>query len=122
VWSKGTARRPLAFVLGLTGKPAQALKLIQAAVDEGGPHPALLDTRAVVYLAGRQADLPINDQQQMMAQAPPGSRYFHLAQAHLLLKDRRAARAAYRRVAALGLQEDSLHALERAAFRKLIAQ
>jgi tetratricopeptide (TPR) repeat protein len=112
----------LALVLALQGKHAEALKLIQTALDEAGPEPALLDTRAVIYNVGGRADLAVKDLQQAVAQAPSGSRYFHLAQAHMLLKDRRAAHAAYRRATDLGLQEDSLHPLEWAAHRQLAEQ
>src|SRR5262249_52284746 len=59
------AQNNLAFLLalkapGATGS-AEALKLIQAAIDEAGPHPELLDTRAVVHLAVGKADLAFKD-------------------------------------------------------------
>jgi len=61
----------LAFLLALEGDShEEALKLIQAAIDEAGPHPALLDTRGVVHLTGGNADLAIKDLLQVVAQAP----------------------------------------------------
>ena len=47
----------LAYLLALNGgSQAEALALIQRAIDQAGPDPEMLDTRALVYLKGGQAD------------------------------------------------------------------
>ena len=75
--------------------------------------------RAVVHLAAGNADLAVRDLRQAAAQAPSAVTYYHLAQAHLLAKDRTAAHTAYRRAVQLGLKEVDLHPLERPPWRKL---
>jgi tetratricopeptide (TPR) repeat protein len=111
----------LAFLLAVKeGRHAEALNLIQAAIEEVGPYPELLDTRAMVHLTGSRADLAVRDLHQAIAQATAPAKYhFHLAQAHNLAGDEREAREAYRKAVAFGVKEPDLHPLERPAWRRL---
>jgi predicted Zn-dependent protease len=111
----------LAFLLAVKeGQHDEALALIGTALDEVGPNPEYLDTRALVYLVGNRPDLAIKDLRQAIAQTrAPAKYFFHLAQAHDLAKDDRAAREAYRRAVVLGLKGAHLHPLERPAWLQL---
>ena len=101
---------------------AAALPLIHEAIAIAGPVDELLDTRATVYLQNRQADLAVKDLEHALAQAPTPTRYFHLAQARQMVKDRAAAAVAMRKALDMGLQAAQLHPLERASFEQLVAE
>jgi tetratricopeptide (TPR) repeat protein len=110
----------LGYLLALKGvRRAEALELIQAAIDEAGPHPEFLDTRAVIYLKMGRADRAVADLRQAVAEGPTAAKYLHLAQAHLLAGDRPAARAAYREAQERHLKEADLHPLERGSLRQV---
>jgi predicted Zn-dependent protease len=110
----------LAYSLTLRkGRQAEALGLINTAIDWAGPAAALLDTRALVYLQCKQVALATNDLLAAVAQEPTATMYFHLAQAHQLAGDRPAAAHALRRASALGLTAKRLPLLERPAFTLL---
>src|SRR5262245_15036373 len=102
-------------------KPAEALTHAQRAVDIAGPHPELLDTRALVLLKAGKALLAVDDLNQAIAQAPTPAMYLHLAQAQHLAKNAQAAATAYRRATNAGLAPDSLHPLERTTLQQLAA-
>jgi tetratricopeptide (TPR) repeat protein len=110
----------LAYLLALKeGKTAEALELIQSALDRAGPASELLDTRALVYLSSNQADLAARDLEQAVLQSPSPSTYFHLARAYHQAKNRRAAREAFAKANDLGLKAGDLQALERPALEQL---
>jgi tetratricopeptide (TPR) repeat protein len=110
----------LAFLLAVRGdKGGEAPRLIQEAIAEAGPQAELLDTRAVVYLAGGAAAQALGDLQEAVAQAPSPAKYFHLARAHQLAGDGHAAQQAYRRATELDLKETDMHPLEREGLRQL---
>jgi tetratricopeptide (TPR) repeat protein len=113
----------LAWLLAVhQGKTGEALGLIGKAIEMEGPAPYLLDTRGVIYLLSGTADLAVKDLQQAVTEAPTASRYFHLAQAHARARDVRAARRDLQRAQTLGLSPDHLHALERSAYERLLAE
>jgi tetratricopeptide (TPR) repeat protein len=110
----------LAWLLALKdGKTAEALELVKRAMEQVGPEPGLLDTRAVVYLKMGQGDQAVKDLEAALADREMPSAYFHLAQAHQLAGNRFAAAVAWRKAAALGLTADGLDPLERAAYDQL---
>jgi tetratricopeptide (TPR) repeat protein len=110
----------LAYLLALKeGNTAEALQLVNAAIDTAGPFPTLLDTRAVVHLKANQADQAVKDLEQALALAPEPAFHFHLAQARLMARDRRGAARALEKAAQAGLKADDLHPLEQAAYREL---
>ena len=115
-----TALNNLSWLLAFQlSKNAEALKLVKSAIEIGGPHAGLLDTRGVIHLtAGRAADA-LKDLEDAVAETPSPSHYFHLAQAHYLAKNNREALAAWTAADELGLTEQSLHRLERDAYHKL---
>lgn len=117
------ARNELALLLALQGRDAaEALELINGAIETVGPLPHLLDTRATVYLALGRPRVAITDARAAIDDTPTPVRHFHLAQALLAEKDNEAARAAFRRGVTAGLHEGSLHPLERSGYKQMQAQ
>jgi tetratricopeptide (TPR) repeat protein len=112
----------LAWLLALKeGKGIDALAMVNRGIELVGPSPELLDTRGVIYLTlGRPAEA-IKDLQDCIEQAPSALRYFHLAQAQQLAKNRAAASDAMGKAEKSGLQSRQLHPLEREAYKNLKA-
>jgi tetratricopeptide (TPR) repeat protein len=111
----------LAWLVALRGgKTDEALALINEALNLAGPASALLDTRAVVQLARGKAAAAIDDCRVAIQETPSAIRYFHLARAQLMAKDRRAAAASFKEAQALNLTRESVHPLEQAAYDRLI--
>lgn len=97
-----------------------ALEMIQKAIAMAGPAPALLDTRAVVYLAMGKDEPAAEDLEAAIASVPMAAMYFHLAQARLGLNDPRAATEALRQAQGMGLRAEDLEPLERPAYQALV--
>jgi tetratricopeptide (TPR) repeat protein len=113
----------LAYLLALReNKAAEALKLINQAIDLAGPNAELLDSRALIYLHAGQIGPALRDIQQAIVQVPIPSKTlnFRLAQVHFADKNRAAAVAAMSKAKELGLQVSDLALSERAAFTKLV--
>jgi tetratricopeptide (TPR) repeat protein len=110
----------LAWLLAQNGKATEALEVINAAVELGGPRPQLLDTRATVYLALKRGDLAIADIEAANADGPTPTRYFHLAQAHRLSNNTKEAAAQLLKATKSGLKKEHLHPVERAAYEQLV--
>jgi tetratricopeptide (TPR) repeat protein len=111
----------LAWLLALRGhKGAEALPLIQRAIDLYGPRPDLLDTRALVYLALERPDKARADLKASIADTPTANRYLHLARVCQMAGDAEGASAAVREARALGLTRARLHPVELAACAKLL--
>lgn len=108
-----------AYIMALTGHPAEGLEMIENAIALAGPVPALLDTRAVVRLQQDRAASAVSDLQQAIVQTQSASFYFHLAQAQVKAKNLRVGRAAWEKANALGLTSADLHPLEQASFIRI---
>jgi tetratricopeptide (TPR) repeat protein len=115
------AMNNLAWLLAQhTGKAAEALQLINRAIDIAGPRGELLDTRASVYIALNQPDKAVKDLETALADNPVPTRYFHLAQAQRLANNAAQAVEALQKATSAGLtRPEQLHPVERAAFLKL---
>jgi tetratricopeptide (TPR) repeat protein len=117
------ARNELALLLALQRRDAvEALELINGAIEKAGPLPALLDTRATVYLAQGRPAAAASDLREAIEDSPTPVRHFHLAQALLAEKDNAGARTAFRQGTAVGLHEGSVHPLERSSYKQLQAE
>ncbi|HYT87192.1 MAG TPA: tetratricopeptide repeat protein [Gemmataceae bacterium] len=117
-----TAMNNLAWLLAFQpSKGAEALELIQQALDIVGPVPAALDTRAVIYLALGRKDQAVKDLEEVVAASPTAAHYFHLAQAWHAAGKRDRALNALLEAEGRGLAESVLHPLERDAYRRLLA-
>lgn len=110
----------LAWLLAFQdGKQGEALELIERALRQTGPQAAMLDTRAVIYLAQNRSDMAIRDLENALGLAPEASMYYHLARARLMSNQREAAQLAWRDGERLGLKLGSLDPLERPSFDKI---
>jgi len=110
----------LAFLLAAAGDSQQSLSLAQEAINELGPVPDLLDTRAVAYMAGKQPDKAIADLELAIAGDSAAIRHFHMALAQLMKGDEDAAARAMQQARELGLDEQTMSESERAKLEKLL--
>jgi tetratricopeptide (TPR) repeat protein len=121
--SNATVLNNLAWLRVLRENRAEeALELVKHALTVVGPQPQLTDTRAVILIALGQSGPAIKDLEEVVAEMPSASTYFHLAQAYQLAKQSREAAAAWKKAVARGLTVDTLHPLERPAFETLQSQ
>ncbi|MGO9923929.1 MAG: tetratricopeptide repeat protein, partial [Isosphaeraceae bacterium] len=101
-------------------RTAEALGLINRAIAVHGPHPTLLDTRAVVRIRAGQSEQAIDDLRKARDQNPRNVNYaLHLAWAHQAVGKMDEARGFFRRAVELGFQADQADALERSFIEKL---
>jgi predicted Zn-dependent protease len=84
---------------------AEALNLVNRAMNLVGREPSLLDTRGVIFLALGQHSNALNDLQEAAREKPTASVIFHLARAYLALQNRVQARAELHRAQNTALQE-----------------
>lgn len=128
LYRRALARQPrdsqalnnLAWLLGVKdNQGAEAMSLVDRALGITGPHPAVLDTRAAVYLSLGQADRAIADLREVVVEVPTAASYFHLACAYRQANDP-AAHEALEKAIALGLKPDNLHPLVRQRCRGLL--
>jgi tetratricopeptide (TPR) repeat protein len=113
----------LAWLLALQqNAAAEALDLMNHAIDVLGPEAQLLDTRGVVYLALGQSGPALADLRAAIALAPTAGAFLHRARAYLLEKDLPAARKALQMARSAGLAPEALHPLERPAYQQLCAE
>jgi tetratricopeptide (TPR) repeat protein len=113
----------LAWLLVKNGDgAAEALPLIDAAVNGLGRRPDLLDTRAVVYLKLGRFDEAQADLREATADKPTPTRLFHLAQAFHQAKERDAAARVLGEALKLGLQTAALHPVEQSDCKQLLEE
>jgi predicted Zn-dependent protease len=118
-----TALNNLAWLLAQKADgAAEALELIDRAIEVNGPAPGLLDTRATVNLARNQPDAAIRDLEEANLESPGAPRLFQLARAHLKARDRTAAAKAFTEAKRLGFDPQQLHPLQQDAARRLASE
>ena len=114
------AMNNLAVLLALRhDKLDEAMTLINKAVEIAGPVGAMLDSRAIVYLALGDAEKSLADMTDALADAETPVRLFHQAQACQLAGQTDAAITAMGKALQKGLTKEKLHPLEIPAFDKL---
>jgi tetratricopeptide (TPR) repeat protein len=99
----------------------EALALANRALEVVGAHPAVLETRAVVYLALGRHGPALADLEDALALKRSPSALMHLARAHQLAGDRSQAIAAWKKAQEAGLKRDHLHPLEQPLYQELAA-
>jgi tetratricopeptide (TPR) repeat protein len=109
------------LVIFRRGNSAEALPLVEKAIEIVGPLPFLLDSRATVYLSMQDADSAAQDLQQAIEDDPTPEKYFHLTQAQLALKNAPAAKSAYEKAVEANLHVGALHPLEAPAYAEVSA-
>jgi Flp pilus assembly protein TadD len=101
----------------------EALSLIDRALSLAGPVPALLDSRASVYLAMGKPELARVDLEQAVSEEPRPNRQFHLALAYWRLGQQPAANKVLEEALMNGkLKAEKLPPLERADYDRLMAE
>jgi cellulose synthase operon protein C len=116
----GVACNNLAWLIVLlkAGKGTEALDLINNAIRVKGPLPEYLDTRGMAYLTVGNGPRAIADLQKALEGAPNGPKYFHLAQAYLLINEMDKARKSLEAGKTRGLPR-GLHPLEVAIYNQV---
>ena len=102
----------LAYHLAETPSAGEARRLIDAAIEELGPLPDLLDTRGLVKLAEGDSRGAAEDLREAVLQ-PSAMKLLHLAAAELAAGDEAAARAALERSRSSGLDNFRLPTSDR---------
>ena len=115
------ALNSLAWQLALReNNSAEALELVDRAIDIAGPNPTLLDTRAVVLMQLSQGDKALDALREAVRSQPDRpTYYFHLARAYQMTNATTEAREALKRSRELGLNEQTIDPLERGTYHKL---
>lgn len=107
----------LAFLISSKeGKHDEALQLLARARQITGPVPVLLDTEALVLLNKKDLNGARQLLETVVAEAPSGSAFFHLAQVELAAGRKLEARRAWQQAEELKVKAADLHPLERTAF------
>jgi tetratricopeptide (TPR) repeat protein len=100
----------------------EALTLANRALEVLGPHPIVLETRAVAYLALGRPGPALDDLEEALARAPSPACWLYLARAHGLAGDRARAAAAWKKAQEAGLKPAHLHPLEQPHYQELAAR
>jgi tetratricopeptide (TPR) repeat protein len=108
----------LAFHLATPSTAAEARTLIDAAIGTLGPHPDLLDTRALIHLAAGEDKKAMADLEQAVLQ-PSDVKFLHLAYAQFRVGDTAAARTSLAAGRKKGLDADRLSASDRSRLAEL---
>jgi tetratricopeptide (TPR) repeat protein len=121
--NNATALNNLAWLLAQkSDTAAEALQLINRAIELVGPAPGLLDTRANALLASDQTTPAIKDLEDANLEAPGAPRLFQLARAHLKAKDHAAAAKAFAEAKRLGFDPQQLHPLQQDLARRVASE
>jgi tetratricopeptide (TPR) repeat protein len=97
----------------------EALDYVNRAIQQFGPAPALLDTRAMIQLRkGKHAEA-VTDMTEALNQAPKASYYMHLALIHHKAGAPVAAERAWTKAKSLNLNQEKLPFSERAFYAEL---
>lgn len=107
----------LAYLLALTGDSYdRALTLVNEAIEMIGPVSDVLDTRAVVHIARGRGEEAAADMRMAVRTQATAMKYFHLAQAELMVENPKAAALAWEEALAEGLEEQNVSPLEKRAY------
>jgi len=109
----------LAFQLARPETAPEAKKLVDTAVEILGPHPDLLDTRALIHLALGDDAAAVADMRQAVLQ-PSEVKFLHLAYAEMRVGDMTAARRALEQGIRKGLSAEKLGPADRARLDELL--
>jgi cellulose synthase operon protein C len=97
----------------------ESLKLVNQAIEIAGPQGAMLDSRATVYTAMKDAQKALDDIKAAVADQETPVRLFHLAQAYELAGDMKAARETFDKAQRTGFTKELLQPLEVPAYERL---
>jgi tetratricopeptide (TPR) repeat protein len=115
---KAIVSNNLAFHLAKAETAAEAKKLVEAAIEELGPLPDLLDTRGMIRLAAGENREAVTDFEEAVLQ-PTDVKFLHLAFAQLQAGDQAGARTSLEFGRRKGLQMSRLSPEDKARLGKL---
>ncbi|REK11586.1 MAG: hypothetical protein DWQ37_13820 [Planctomycetota bacterium] len=120
---KAQVENNLAFILTIANptpeRGAEALELVESAIDYLGPLSDLLDTRALAHLAKGDTEQAAKDLRLAAADRPSTIKYYHLAQVEKRLGNMDAARDALAKAEELHGEHNPFTPLEREGFKQL---
>lgn len=123
---KALVKNNLAFILAVKRESpesgAEAVKLVQEAIQIIGPTSDLLDTRALAYLADGKVKEAIADLDVAIADNPNTSKYMHQALAEMQAGNVQAAKVAFAKVQEAPTDVARFTPLEKQTFTKLTAE
>lgn len=108
----------LAFHLAAGTTCDEASDLVNAAIDQLGAIPDLLDTRGLVRLAAGDARGAVDDLRESVL-VPSAAKYLHLAVAELAAGNEEAAKAAFSKSRAMGIDRQRLSRMDRGRLRQI---
>ena len=103
----GIVAANLAWMLARSETADQALEFVEKAIQELGPLPDILDTRALIRLAKGQTILALEDMSDAVL-SPSPLKLLHLAAIQAEISDLPGARTSFARAKALGLGQERL--------------
>jgi tetratricopeptide (TPR) repeat protein len=112
----------LAWLLGRNpARAAEALALVNRALDRYGPRADLLDTRGVIYLTLGETGRALGDISAAVADTPSATRLLQLARAQSAGGNRPEAQKALANAKAAGLHPERLNTQDQEDYRRLMA-
>ena len=118
--NNATAMNDLAVLLSLQGKGLdEAIKLVDRAIEITGPLGAMLDSRAMVFIAMEQPDKALADIEAAVADEASPVRLFHQARAYALAGRKSDAAESMKAATQAGLKRSMLDHAEQPVFDKL---
>ena len=118
--ARATASNNLGFLLALKGEQLEhADELVNEAMEILGPIDDMLDTRAVVRIARQEYDLAVEDLTLATSISQDPIKYYHLAKAHLLAGNDKAAQKAWSVALKREFKKDLLSLLEQKSFEDI---
>ncbi len=100
---------------------AEALTLVNRAIEKFGLRPELLDTRAVAQVNLGNLEPALRDLERVVNEAPTPMRLFHLSRAHERSRNANLALAYLRQANEMGLTPQQLHPAEQAEYQRVTA-
>jgi cellulose synthase operon protein C len=100
---------------------AEALTLVNRAIEKYGLRPELLDTRAVALVNQGSLEPALRDLERVVNEAPTPTRLFHLSRAHERSRNATLALAFLRQANEMGLTPHQLHPAEQAEYQRVTA-
>jgi tetratricopeptide (TPR) repeat protein len=118
---RGTVVNNLAYLRAVRGATDDdTLRLVDTAAKLIGPHPSVLDSRAMVHLAQGQCSRAIDQLEKATSfGVDSGLYYFHLALAHQCASDRSSARRAIEEADEKGFSRQQLGVSEQQRYQQL---
>jgi tetratricopeptide (TPR) repeat protein len=111
----------LAWLLGQNAvQGAEALTLIERAIEKHGPRPELLDTRAIILLNKGDVDHALRDLERVVNEAPTPLRLFHLSRAYERARNATSTLAMLRQANEQGLTLQQLHPAEQTEYQRMM--